>query len=104
MGIGQQIINGTYGGHETPPKTAEEEFLEWCVKHVPIGTYQVVPVSNSYMETVYLDVGSYEMPYICFTPSGAYCCSGVLTSDDMTEHLRDLEATERERGTISCEK
>lgn len=96
MGIGQQIINGTYGGHETPPKTAKEEFLEWCEKHVPVGTYQVVPESATYMETVYLDMGNDEMPYLCFTPTGAYCCSGVLTSDDMVEHIRDLENTERE--------
>ncbi len=76
--------------------SAREEFLEWCAKHVPIGAYQVMPASETYMETVYLDVGSDEMPYLCFTPSGEFCCSGVLTSDDMVEHIRDLENTERE--------
>lgn len=76
--------------------SAREEFLEWCAKHVPVGTYQVVPASESYMETVYLEVGYDEMPYLCFTPSGAFCCAGVLTSDDMAEHIRDLENTGRE--------
>lgn len=104
MGIGQQIINGTYGGHEVPPQTAFEELAEWCEKHMPVGLYQIVEESNSYNKTIYLDLYEEEIPYIAFSRTGHFMCSGVLTEEDRLEHIRDLEETERQRGTISCEK
>lgn len=60
--IGQQIINGTYGGHEAAPKTAFEELLEWCTKHMSVGEYEVVEESRSYQQTIYFDLGSDELP------------------------------------------
>ena len=103
-GIGQQIINRTYGGHEALHKSAFEELLEWCEKHIPAGEYGAVEKSNSYAQTIYFDMYSEDHPFICFSEKGNYMCVGVLTEEDRLEHIRDLEATERERGTISCEK
>lgn len=104
MGIGQQIINGTYGGHEVPPKSAFEELLEWCEKHMQVGEYQVIEESRSYAQTIYFDMFNDEHPFMCFSANGNFISAGVLTEEDRLEHIRDLEATERERGTISCEK
>lgn len=77
---------------------AFEQFEKWCEEFLPTGSYQIVPESNSYQQTVYLDIGSDEMPYLCFEQGGAFCCAGILTPDDMDEHIRDLEMTERQRG------
>lgn len=77
---------------------AFEQFEEWCEKFLPIGTYQIVPESNAYARTVYLDLGSSELPFLCFASNGEFLCAGVLTPDDMDEHIRDLEMTERQRG------
>jgi hypothetical protein len=76
--------------------TAFDELTEWCEKHLPVGSYQVVPESRSYAQTVYFNIYDEDIPFICFTPSGAYCTSGCLVNEDMCEHIRDLEATERE--------
>lgn len=85
-------------------KTAFEELAEWCEKHMPVGLYQIVEESNSYNKTIYLDLYEEEIPYMAFSRTGSFMCSGVLTDEDRLEHIRDLEATERERGAISCEK
>ena len=84
--------------------TAFDELAEWCEKHMQVGEYQIVPQSRSYQQTIYLNVFDDETPFVCFNPSGAVICAGVLTYEDRLEHIRDLEATERERGTASCEK
>ena len=84
--------------------SAFEELLEWCEKHMPVGLYQIIEESNSYNKTIYLDVYEEEISYIAFSRTGNFMCSGVLTDEDRLEHIRDLEATERERGSISCEK
>ena len=101
--IGQQIINGTYGLDNRPP-TAFEALKAWCEKHLPVGEYQVVEESRSYAQTIYFDMYSQEHPFMCFGANGNFGGSGVLTDEDRLEHIRDLEVTERERGTISCEK
>lgn len=77
---------------------AFEQFEEWCEKYLPVGTYQIVPESNSYQKTVYLDIGSEEMPFLCFEYDGAFCSAGVLTEEDMIEHIRDFEMTDKQRG------
>ena len=84
--------------------SAFEELLEWCDKHLPVGSYQAIEESNSYHRTVYLDVGEEEQPYMAFDSNGGFIGIGILTDEDRLEHFLDLEATERERGTISCEK
>lgn len=83
---------------------AFEELKAWCEKHLPVGEYQVVEESRSYAQTVYFDMFNNEHPFMCFGASGAFISAGVLTDEDRLEHIRDLEAAERERGTISCEK
>ena len=84
--------------------TAYEEFAEWCEKYMPVGCYQIIEESRSYCKTIYLDLYEEETPYIAFSGEGNFVCSGVVTDEDRLEHIRDLEATERERGSISCEK
>jgi hypothetical protein len=85
--------------------TAFEELLAWCEKHLPVGEYQVVEESRSYAQTVYFDMyNNEEHPFMCFGAQGGFISAGVLTDEDRCEHIRDLEATERERGAISCEK
>ena len=76
--------------------TAFEELASWCEKHLPVGTYNIVEESRSYAQTIYLNVFEEDIPFVCFTPDGAYSASGTLTNEDMCEHIRDLEATERE--------
>ena len=85
--------------------TAFEELKAWCEKHMPVGEYQVIEESRSYAQTIYFDIyNNEEHPFMCFNSSGTFISAGVLTDEDRCEHIRDLEATERERGTISCEK
>ena len=85
-------------------KSAFEELAEWCEKHLPIGSYEIIERSNSYNATIYLNLYEEDIPYVAFSSEGNFVFSGVLTDEDRLEHIRDLEATERERGTISCEK
>lgn len=77
-------------------KTAFEELAEWCEKYMPVGLYQIVEESNSYHKTIYLDLYEDEIPYMAFSKEGNFVCSGVLSDEDRIEHIRDLEATERE--------
>lgn len=84
--------------------SAFEELLEWCEKHMQVGEYQVIEESRSYAQTIYFDMFNDEHPFMCFSANGNFISAGVLTDEDRLEHIRDLEATERERGTISCEK
>lgn len=84
--------------------TAFEELVEWCDKHLPVGSYQIVPESNAFVQTIYFNVTEDEHPFICFETKGYVSNIGTLTNDDMLEHIRDLEVTERQRGTISYDK
>ena len=84
--------------------SAFEELLEWCEKHISAGDYQVVEESHSYAQTIYFDMFNNEHPFMCFSENGNFINAGVLTDEDRLEHIRDLEATERERSAISCEK
>lgn len=79
---------------------AFEQFEKWCEEFLPVGSYQIVPESKSYQQTAYLDIGSEEMPFLCFEQDGAFCCAGVLTEEDMLEHIRDLEMTDKQREEI----
>ena len=78
--------------------SAFEELLEWCDKHLPVGSYQAVEESNSYHRTIYLDLYEEEQPYMAFSSNGDFICTGVLTEEDRIEHIRDLEATQRVKG------
>ena len=80
--------------------SAFEELLEWCYKHLPVGEYQVIEESHSYAQTIYFDMFNDEYPFMCFSADGGFISSGVLTEEDRLEHIRDLEATERERGEM----
>lgn len=84
--------------------TAFDELAEWCEKHMSEGLYQIVEESRSYHKTIYLDLYEDAIPFMAFSGEGDFMCSGVLTDEDRIEHIRDLEATERKRGSISCEK
>ena len=81
-------------------KTALEELLEWCEKYISVGEYQVIEESRSYAQTIYFDIFNDEHPFMCFGANGNFISAGVLTEEDRLEHIRDLEATERERGKI----
>lgn len=101
MSIEQQKMKACLTvGLEVSPKSAFEELLEWCEKHLPVGEYQVIEESRSYAQTIYFDMFNNEHPFICFSANGNFGGSGVLTDEDRLEHIRDLEATERERGEI----
>ena len=84
--------------------SAFDELVEWCAKHLGADEYQVIEESNSYAQTIYFDMYSQEHLFMCFSETGNYMSAGVLTDEDRLEHIRDLEATERERGIINCEK
>ena len=85
-------------------KTAFEELSEWCEKHMPIGTYEIIEESNSYNTTIYLNLYEDEIPYMAFSREGNFVYSGALSDEDRLEHIRDLEATERERGEMGAER
>lgn len=113
MGIGQQIINGTDRhkmtacakvGREMPPKSAFEDLLEWCDRYMNHWQYRAVEESRSYHRAVYLNTNQEDISCLYFDRNGNFIDAETLTNEDMLEHIRDLEATERERGTISCEK
>ena len=76
--------------------TAFEELKNWCAKHLPVGEYQVVEESRSYTQTIYFDLFCDEHPFMCFSANGAFLNAGVVTDEERLEHIRDLEATERE--------
>lgn len=81
--------------------SALEELLNWCEKHLNSDEYQLVEESRSYSATIYFDMyNNEEHPFMCFNDKGTFISAVVLTDEDRVEHIRDLEATERERGTF----
>ena len=90
MGIGQQIINGTYNAPVAPPKTAFEELKAWCEKHLPPEEYKVVPESPMYYTTIYFD-NSGTCLYLSFSDKGEYWGTGEVDEDEMICHIEDYE-------------
>ena len=90
MGIGQQFINGTYGGHEAPPKTAYEELKAWCEKHLQPQEFTALEESFSFLPTIYINCDGY-MTYLCFAQDGSYAGSGEASDDDLSAHAYELD-------------
>lgn len=92
MGIGQQIINGTYDKREVSPLTAYEELKAWCEKHLKPDDYKIVPESRSFCTTIYFaEFSDTGLGMVCFSPDGSVVGLGAIDEDDMIVHIEDYE-------------
>lgn len=81
------------------PLTAFEELKAWCEKHLAPEDYKIVPESRSYCATIYFAEFDYtdEVGMICFAPNGSVANAGVMSADEMIEHIEDYERIEKRR-------
>lgn len=91
MGIGQQIINGTYGLDNRPP-TAYEELKAWCEKHLPKDNYKVEPESKNFYATIYFIQPLTKDIFAIMFKNGDFCDTAVFDDDEMIEHIMNLGA------------
>ena len=71
MGIGQQIINGTYG-LDNKPLTAYEELKAWCKKHLRKNEWDTEADNGegySYIDLYFEN----KTVIIWFSEDGSYC-------------------------------
>lgn len=79
--------------------TAYEEMKAWCEKHLDPDEYRIVPESDSFCASIYFDIWcNDDIPCLVFNRIGEYTNACTVTNEEMCEHIRDLENTERERG------
>lgn len=77
---------------------AYEALKAWCEKYLMPDEYNVVPESHSYPTTIYFtDSG---VGFVCFDRDGDARGMGALDSDDMFEHINEVECEKESASEI----